>query len=49
MENDKTKDEIITEASSKLADIFIDLIDEKERKEKDITKSIKENEHNNAQ
>ncbi len=48
MENDKTKEEITEEASSRLADIFVDLIDEKENKEKDLVKSIKENEYNNT-
>lgn len=48
--NNKTKDEIIKEASSRLADIFVDLIDEKENKKKDPPdKSINKNEHSNTQ
>lgn len=47
--NNKIKDEIIKEASSRLADIFVDLIDEKENKKKDPDKSINKNEHNNTQ
>lgn len=47
--DNKTKDKIIEEASSRLADIFVDLIDEKENKEKDLVKLIKENEHNSTQ
>jgi len=46
--NNKTKDEIIKEASSRLVDIFVDLIDEKENKKKDMDESINKNEHNDT-